>query len=53
MLAVAALIAVAAIIYGGWQLWNGHSKFSDASERQTAISENIGRVMSYNEDLRM
>ncbi|MEA4872519.1 MAG: EAL domain-containing protein [Synergistaceae bacterium] len=53
VLAAVALIAIAVAVFSGWQLRNEHSRFSEISNRHIAISENIERIISYNEVLRM
>ena len=51
--AAAAVISLLAIIFGSWQMWQMHDRFEALSVHHVRITENIGRIMQFDEVLTM
>ncbi|MBI5436645.1 MAG: EAL domain-containing protein [Nitrosomonadales bacterium] len=53
LFAVAFVISLLTTVFGGWQTWQMHSRFHEMSDKHVHITENIGRIMLFDEALTM
>jgi len=53
LFAAAFVISLLTGVFGGWQAWQMHNRFQELSDKQAHVTEDIGRIMLFEEVLTM
>jgi len=53
LFAAAFVISLLTGVFGGWQAWQMHNRFQELSDKQAHVTEDIGRLMLFDEILTM
>ena len=51
--AAAFVISLLTSVFGGWQMWQVHERFQELSDMRAHVTEDIGRIMLFDEILTM